>query len=126
MANEPVLAFTQGSPERDALQKVREGGGCPLGAGHGTEVASAAPEMLLCACSHCPLLPRPPALGGTLEAGESCTSGGWERLGASCGNRGIGASLEPQSRSGVISPHMFYASKHPSINCQYFKNYEVS
>lgn len=27
VTNEPILAFTQGSPEREALQKVRKGGG---------------------------------------------------------------------------------------------------
>lgn len=80
VANEPILAFTQGSPEREALQKVREGRGPPVGAGHGAESAFSSPSMLLCAYDRHPL--PVPALGGSPASGESCVSGGWERLGA--------------------------------------------
>lgn len=43
VANEPILAFTQGSPEREALQKVREGRAPAVGTGHGWRHPSAAP-----------------------------------------------------------------------------------
>lgn len=39
VANEPVLAFTQGSPERDALRKVTAAGWAPGGGGPGAETA---------------------------------------------------------------------------------------
>lgn len=50
----------------------------------------------------------------------------WRLGAAGSGRVAAGASLEPQSRSGVLNPQMFYVSKHSFINCQCFKNCEVS
>ena len=60
VANEPVLAFTRGSPERDALQKVmgdREGHQECLEGLRGGGLSSSHENSLY------PLLPLPPALG---------------------------------------------------------------
>lgn len=65
VANEPVLAFTQGSPERDALQKVMGGNeGRPVvpGGPGGDSLQQLPRDLSAPAVTH-PLVPLPPALG---------------------------------------------------------------
>lgn len=93
VANEPILAFTQGSPEREALQKVRQG--------RGTQRVQGLEQSLQ------PLPPPAPDPSPGRKPGvwgELCV---WRMAEARSSKVAAGASLEPQSRSGLISPRCF-------------------
>lgn len=101
VANEPILAFTQGSPERDALQKVRGSAGDPCrprAASTSTHGASPSPQPS-------PLLPLPSPGRRPGVWGEPCV---WRVAEAGSGSGAAWATLGPQSRSGVLNPQMFH------------------
>lgn len=122
VANEPILAFTQGSPERGALQKVREGGGAHRVQGMEQRWPQqlprcfSVPTAIALSCPGLQPWGEPWRLGRAVrrEGGR-----GWEHHVAT----GASVQVRGHEPTDVLC---FTTFSHSPINCQYFKNYEIS